>query len=237
MRTTEQLTEELHRRMKARGRRKALRRTCALGAPAAAACLAAPLLLAILCLRRGARRNMIFLLADMTACLFSAYVSAYAAGLSGADVTAASHEIAPAVEEAVKFLPLLFYLMVFEPEKKSAVNGALLVSVGFATFENVCFLTSYGTSDLPRLLIRGFGTGAMHVVGGMVVATGLFFLQERSSLRAMETFAMLCFVTTFHAVFNVLVAQTGAVFWIGAAFPLTLLLAWLAFFRRRIDLS
>lgn len=200
-------------------------------------CLAAPLLLAILCLRRDARRYLIFLLAGMTACLFSAYVSAYAAGVAGADVAAASHEIAPAVEEIIKFLPLLFYLMVFDPEKRSAINGALLVAVGFATFENVCFLAAYGTSDLPRLLIRGFGTGAMHVVCGMVVATGLFFLWDRTWLRAVGAFALLCFVTTFHAVFNVFVAQTGAVFWIGSAIPLMLLLAWLLFFRKRIDLS
>ena len=68
-------------------------------------CLAAPLLLAILCLRRDARRYLIFLLAGMTACLFSAYVSAYAAGVAGADVAAASHEIAPAVEEIIKNEP------------------------------------------------------------------------------------------------------------------------------------
>ena len=201
------------------------------------ACLAAPLLLAILCLRRDSRRDLIFLLAGMTACLFSAYVTSYAAGLAGANAASASHEIAPAVEETVKFLPLLFYLMVFEPEKKSAVNSALLVAVGFATFENVCFLTSYGTSDLPRLLIRGFGTGAMHVVGGIAVATGVFFLWERAWLRAVGGLALLGFVTTFHAVFNVFAAQTGAVFWIGCAFPLTLLLAWLLLLRSRIDPS
>ncbi len=200
-------------------------------------CLTAPLLLAIFCLRRDIRRSLIFLLAGMTACLFSAYVSTYAAGLTGTDAAEASHEIAPAVEEIIKFLPLLFYLMVFEPEKKSAINGSLMIAIGFATFENVCFLTSYGTSDLLRLLIRGFGTGAMHVVCGMVVATGIFFLWNRTWLRrAVGVFALLCFVTTFHAVFNVFVSQTGAVFWIGTAFPLTLLLAWLLLFRRRIDL-
>ena len=139
-------------------------------------CLAAPLLLAILCLKADARRNLIFLLSGMTACLFSAYVSAYLSGVAGIDAITASHEIAPAVEETLKSLPLLFYLLVFEPEKKSAISGALLVAVGFATFENVCFLTSYGTSELLRLAIRGFGTGAMHVVCGMVVAVGLLFL-------------------------------------------------------------
>ena len=200
-------------------------------------CLAAPLLLAILCLRQSGRRGLSFLLAGMTSCLLSAYISAYLAGAAGVDLLTASHEIAPAVEEIMKSLPLLFYLLVFEPEKKSALNGALLVAVGFATFENVCFLTSYGASELLRLMIRGFGTGAMHVVCGMVVAVGLFYLWDQVWLRAIGAFALLCFVITFHAVFNVFDNQTGAVFWIGSAIPLTVVLVYVAFFRRRIRLS
>ena len=200
-------------------------------------CLAAPLLLAIVCLRREGRRALIFLLAGMTVCLCSAYVSAFFAGVTGIDVITASHGIAPVVEEVIKFLPVLFYLLVFEPKKNRAISAALLVAVGFATFENVCFLTSYGTEDLLRLLIRGFGTGAMHVVCGMVVAMGLFFLWDRAWLRAVGVFALLCFVIQFHAVFNVLVNQTGPVFWIGTAIPMTIVLAYVLFFRRKLDLS
>ncbi len=199
-------------------------------------CLGAPVFLAILCLRRDARRHLIFLFAGMTACLLSAYVSAYLTGVTGTDVAAASHEIAPAVEECVKFLPLLFYLIVFTPEKKNTVSGALLVAVGFATFENACFLASYGTSDLLRLLIRGFGTGAMHVVCGIVMSIGLVFLWDQAWLRAAGGFALLCFVTTVHAVFNVLVSQSGPGFWTGSAIPLTLVLVYLFFFRRKNEL-
>ena len=200
-------------------------------------CLAAPLFLAILCLRKDTRRSLIFLLAGMTTCLLSAYVSAYVAGVTGTDAASASHEISPAVEEIMKLLPLLFYLLVFQPERKYAISAALLVAVGFATFENVCFLTSYGTADLLRLLIRGFGTGAMHVVCGMVVAVGLFLLWDQIWLRMVGAFALLCFVVTFHAVFNVLVNQTGIVFWIGGAAPLLMVMVYLLFLRKRIDLS
>lgn len=200
-------------------------------------CLAAPLLLAILCLRRGGRRALIFLLAGMTACLFSSYVSTYFAGVTGTDLITAAHEISPAVEEIMKSLPLLFFLLVFEPDKKVAITGALLVAVGFATFENVCFLTSNGTSELLRLVIRGFGTGAMHVVCGMIMAIGLFYLWDQVWLRIVGSFALLCLVITFHAVFNVFVNQAGAVFWIGSLIPLTVMLIYLVFFRKKIDLS
>lgn len=38
----------------------------------------------------------------------------------------------------------------------------------FATFENVCYLTQNGAGQFVYLLIRGFGTGAMHIVCGSV---------------------------------------------------------------------
>ncbi len=199
-------------------------------------CLAAPLLLAVLCVGDDGRRNLLFLLAGMTSCLLSAYISAYLAAAAGVDPVAASHEIAPVVEEVMKALPMLFYLMVFERRRKRAITGALLLSVGFATFENVCFLTSYGADELLRLAIRGFGTGAMHVVCGMAVAVGISFLWDKLWLRAVGGTALLCFVISFHAVFNVFVNQTGAVFWAGSLIPTAMVALYLLFFRRRMSL-
>ena len=197
-------------------------------------CLAAPLLLAVICMRKEARRSLSFILSGMTSCLLSAYVSTFLAGVSNCDLAAASYEISPVVEEIMKLLPLLFYLLVFEPEEKTVISGALMISVGFATFENVCFLTSYGTSEFFRLVIRGFGTGAMHVVSGMVIATGMFFLWDQKRLRLVGVFALLCFVITFHAIFNIFVNQNGAIFWIGALIPLVTVLSYLIFFRKKI---
>ena len=199
-------------------------------------CLAAPLLLAVICMRKEARRSLSFILSGMTSCLLSAYVSTFLAGVSNSDLAAASYEISPVVEEIMKLLPLLFYLLVFEPEEKTVISGALMISVGFATFENVCFLTSYGTSEFFRLVIRGFGTGAMHVVSGMVIATGLFFLWDQKRLRLVGVFALLCFVITFHAIFNIFVNQSGAIFWIGAMIPLVTVLSYLIFFRKKITM-
>ena len=112
-----------------------------------------------------------------------------------------------------------------------------MVAVGFATFENVCFLTSYGTSDLLHILIRGFGTGAMHVVCGMVIAVSLFHLWDKEWLQIMGGFALLCFVITFHALFNILVNQTGIVFWIGSLIPLTVMLLYWFILRKKIGIK
>ena len=199
-------------------------------------CLAAPLLLAILCLKGNWRRALSFLLSGMTCCLCSAYISSFFAGISGISSGVALHAISPAVEEIVKFLPVLFYILLFEPKKDDSISGIILVAVGFATFENVCFLTSYGTSELIRLIIRGFGTGAMHVFCGVLLSVGIFYLWDRTDLRILGVFAVLCSAITFHAIFNIMVSSPGISTWIGSAVPLTLILCILIFFSQSIDM-
>ena len=200
-------------------------------------CLAAPILVAIMCLRNEGRRSLSFVLAGMTSCLLSAYVSTFLAGVTGIAQQAAAYEIAPVVEEIMKGMPILFFILIFEPDRRVVIIGTLKVSIGFATFENVCFLTSYGTSDFMRLMIRGFGTGAMHVVCGMIVAIGLYYLWDHIWLRVVGAFALLCFVITFHAIFNIFVNQNGTIFWIGALIPMAVVITYLAFFRRKINMS
>lgn len=200
-------------------------------------CLASPIFLAVLCLRKEGRRILAFILAGMTVCLLSAYISTYLAGVAGIDQAEAAWEIVPVVEEIMKLLPLALFILVFEPEKKVAITGALYVAVGFTTFENVCYLTSYGSAGLLRVLIRGFGTGALHVMCGMIVSVGLYYLWDQAWLRTVGAFTLLCFVITLHAIFNILVNQPGAVFWIGSAIPISCIFAYLALLRKQIDLT
>ncbi|MCR4709455.1 MAG: PrsW family intramembrane metalloprotease [Clostridiales bacterium] len=200
-------------------------------------CMIAPLLIAAIILKGEGRRVLVFSVAGMTTCLLSAYISAFAAGVVGMDAVMASYEISPVTEEAMKFAPVLIYILIFRPDKKHAILGALMTAVGFATFENACFIAANGTDKLLQLLIRGFATGAMHVVCGMIVAIGLYFLLDQIWIKIAGTFALLCLVITLHAVFNMLVIQTSVVFWIGCAIPMMILAVFLAFFREKIDIS
>ena len=197
-------------------------------------CLAAPLIVAIVCLKGRRRRTMLFFLAGMTACLAASYISTFLAMLHGADVTLASIEISPMVEEILKLAPVLFYLLVLEPEKRELTGAMLMVAVGFATFENVCYLTGHGSAHLLRLLIRGFGAGAMHVVSGMIVGMGLYVLRDRLYLRFAGTAGLLALAITYHAIYNLLVAQSGATARIGYLFPILTVLFVLIFGRNRL---
>ena len=76
--------------------------------------MASPLLIAALCMGKRQTRVFLFCLAGMGSCLLSAYINTFFTALYSADTFAATAEIAPVVEEVMKLLPLLFYLLVFK---------------------------------------------------------------------------------------------------------------------------
>ena len=46
----------------------------------------------------------------------------------------------------MKLLPLVFYLLVFEPEGDKIKAAAITIALSFATFENVCYLIQNGAA-------------------------------------------------------------------------------------------
>ena len=183
-------------------------------------CLAVPLLIAVFCSGKRMRQLLLFLIGGMTACLFSAYVSTFLAAVKGMDQLGASLMIAPAVEECMKLFPFIFYLAVFEPEKREMSGCVLMIAVGFATFENVCYLAQNGAESLIRLLIRGGGAGAMHVICGAIMAGGIALLWDRLWLRLAGTLGLLTVAVTYHGIYNILVSQPGTPAIIGYLIPL-----------------
>jgi RsiW-degrading membrane proteinase PrsW (M82 family) len=167
-----------------------------------------------------ARRMMIFLIVGMGACLLSSYISTFLAAVQGADYLYASLEISPLVEESIKLFPVLFYLLIFEPEAKDAANASIMTAIGFATFENVCFLMVNGADSILHLLIRGFGTGTAHVVCALFISIGIYRLWDKEWLRNVGTLALLAVAITYHGIFNILVSGSGAVAVIGYFIPI-----------------
>ena len=167
-------------------------------------CLAAPLMIAVLFLKGSNRRTMAFFLGGMVSCLLSSYISTFMAALYGLDAQSASVMLSPMVEEIMKLMPVLYYIMIFEPPKRPAAVGMVMVSLGFATFENVCYLTQNGADNVVFLLIRGFGTGAMHVVCGLVIGVGLIFLWDRIWIRVVGLVGLLALAMNYHGIYNML---------------------------------
>ncbi|MBQ1317782.1 MAG: PrsW family intramembrane metalloprotease [Lachnospiraceae bacterium] len=195
-------------------------------------CLAVPLLIAAICSLRKTRQLFLFFLAGMTACLLSSYISTFLAASAGAGQLAATLTITPPVEEFMKLFPFLFYLLVFEPKKEQVSGCMLMIAAGFATFENVCYLTQNGASSLLHLLIRGFGAGAMHVACGAILAGGMILLWDRIWLRLAGAVGLLSVAITYHGIYNILVSQQGAAAIVGYLFPVVSVAAGVILIRR-----
>ncbi|MBR4470205.1 MAG: PrsW family intramembrane metalloprotease [Erysipelotrichaceae bacterium] len=183
-------------------------------------CLAAPLLIAVICLNRLGRPMVLFVFAGMTVCLLSSYISTFLAAAYHIDLITASITISPIVEETMKLLPVLYYLLVFEPDVNRIPACVILIAMGFATFENVCYLVQNDTMQFTNLLIRGFGTGAMHVVCGTFLFIGFSLFWDKVWLRAAGTVGLLAVAVTFHGIYNMLVLQDGIIATIGYLIPL-----------------
>ena len=194
-------------------------------------CLSAPLLIAALFFRGSNRRIMIFFLMGMVSCLLSSYISTFVAAINEVDPVPASIGISPTVEEIMKMMPVLYYILIFEPSKRSAGNAIVTVALGFATLENVCYLTQNGADNVIFLLIRGFGTGAMHMVCGLIISIGLFYLWERIWIRVAGMTGLLVLSMNYHGIYNMLVSQEGVTAYIGYFIPLITVIMVLTFWK------
>ena len=195
-------------------------------------CMASPLLVAALCMGRRRLRFFLFGVAGMGVCLLSAYINTFLAAVYQTDALAATVEIAPVVEEVMKLLPLLFYLLVFEPRVEQIKIAAVITALSFATFENVCYLIQNGAGHFSFIFFRGIGTGAMHVICGAIVGGGLAYVWRRMWLKIAGTCGLLGAVITFHAIYNLLIAYGGAAQYIAYLLPVLILTAGKSLARR-----
>ena len=187
-------------------------------------CLAIPLILSLFFTGGRARSFTVFVVAGMSSCLLSAYVSSFFMGYCGADAQQAVIEITPVCEEIIKLLPLLFYLLIFDPQPKELPGAALAIAVGFATFENVCYLTENGAADFRLLLIRGISAGALHILCGALSGYGVSHVFRRPWLALTGTVGVLGACIGFHGIYNLLITGEGAWKMAGYLFPSALII-------------
>ena len=103
--------------------------------------------------------------------------------------------------------------------------AAITVALAFATFENVCYLIQNGADRFSFIFFRGFGTGAMHVLCGLIVGGGLAYTWQRTWLKIAGTCGLLGAAITLHAIYNLLIAYGGAAQYIAYALPVLLVAA------------
>ena len=182
-------------------------------------CIAIPLLIAILFIGASTRRFLLNFVMGMVVCLLSAYVSGFINYMTGIGSEDMAVFYSPLIEEILKLLPLLFYLFVFEPELDKLFTAALGLGLGFATFENCCYILSSGASDVTYILIRGMAVGVMHLVCAIVLVLGLNTARYFKVLSLPGVVGALSLSMIFHGLYNVLVSQDGISSYLGYSIP------------------
>ena len=195
-------------------------------------CMAVPLILTLLFVRGGVRQFVISFLMGMAACLLGAYVSGFVDAVYGLGLEDTAIFISPVTEEMMKFLPLLFCFLMFDPEDDRLFHAAIGIGVGFASFENVCSMISSGTESLSFLLIRGLAVGIMHIVSVFALVLGLVIAKRFKALRLASMAGALSVSMLFHGIYNLLVSQPGFTSAIGYILPVVTALILFCAYRR-----
>lgn len=112
--------------------------------------------------------------------------------------------VAPAVEEAVKFIPIL--LLLRAGRIGFVIDAAICgfaAGAGFALVENVYYLSSVADGGAALWVVRGFGTAILH--GGTTAIAAMLakvLLQQSDTAALRMTVPALLVAIAFHALFN-----------------------------------
>jgi RsiW-degrading membrane proteinase PrsW (M82 family) len=194
-------------------------------------CMAVPLLLTLFFVKDNARQFVLNFLLGMAACLLGAYVSGFLDVATGMGVEDTAVFISPFTEETMKFLPLLFYFLMFEPQDDRLFHAAVGIGAGFASYENVCSMVSSGAGSLGFLMIRGLAVGVMHIVSVFALMLGLVIARRLKAMRFASVVGALSLSMLFHGTYNLPVSKPGITSAIGYVLPLATAVILLSVYR------
>lgn len=183
-------------------------------------CIAVPLFVSVFFLKKSARRFVTAFLIGMVICLIAAYIGGFMEYVSKMTADETAVFLSPIIEEIMKLLPILFYLVMFIPESGDLMLFSVGIGAGFATFENCCYILSSGAGSLPYILIRGLAVGVMHIVCALMLSLALVLLKKFKALSFSGIVGALSLSMIFHALYNLLVSESGVSSYIGYAMPL-----------------
>ena len=167
---------------------------------------AAPLLVTLFVCKDKARTLLMFLFMGMVICLFCGEFSGAIMNLLPFDYKYYTSNFTPLFEEIFKAIPILVYVFLYKPKKRTILECSVLVGVGFAVLENAFILGGMASAvSVTDALIRGFGAGMMHCLTTFMVGYGMTFVHIKRKLFYTGTTALLAVATVYHSVYNTLV--------------------------------
>lgn len=183
-------------------------------------CIAVPFLVSLLFVRGEVRQYTTAFLLGMGASLIAAYITGFLSLIARVTENDASVFLSPMVEELLKMLLLLFFMIMLEPAERTLVMLAVAIGAGFATFENCCYILSFGAESLTYIMIRGMAVGVMHIVSILALSIWFIFAKRMKVFSFPAVSGGMAVSMIFHAIYNLLVSKAGVTRVIGYLLPL-----------------
>lgn len=200
-------------------------------------CMIVPLLVMLPFLPVKSRRLFIGLILGMAMCLFGAYLNGFFGEYLEMNADEIAKYIAPIVEELMKMLPIMIYLLLLQPTISDLFAFSVVIGAGFATFENCCYIVFNGAQLFSFILIRGLAVGIMHVACGLALGMGASLIMRDRRTMIPGTIGAFSFAMTIHALYNLLVSVEGVPTYIGYSIPIIALIIIYFMWNRQKNLS
>lgn len=197
-------------------------------------CIAVPFLASLPFLRREGRHFVAAFLIGMGMCLIAAYVSGFLSSSAVIDENNASVFISPVIEEFMKLLSLLLFIIIVSPKDRMLIMYAVGIGVGFATFENCCYIMTFGAASMTYIAIRGFAAGIMHIVSILSLSLWIVITRRLNVFSFSAAAGGLGAAMIFHALYNLLVSEPGISSIIGYILPVITSVLLYRIYRNRI---
>lgn len=183
-------------------------------------CITIPLIVSLFFVKNEVRWYVAAFILGMVMCLLAAYISGYINALTGMGEADTRTFISPVIEEFMKMLPLISFMVLLSLPEKNLTMFAVAIGAGFATFENCCYVLSLGAGSLRMILIRGMAVGVMHIVSILAMSVWLQTARQLNAFSFSAVVGGLAIAMIFHAIYNLLVSASGVFTVIGYLLPL-----------------
>ena len=184
-------------------------------------CIAVPLLLLMTLMDARSRLLTGFMLVGMLTAASAYEINSTVQVMFWMTGQEVSVRAAPVIEELLKAVPILFYSVVVNDDRKILLPLSMAVGIGFAILENAYLLTAYiDQVTISWALVRGLSTSLSHGLCTLTVGYGMSFVRKQKKLFYTGIFGLLSLAMTFHAVFNLLIQSQYD--WIGMGLPILL---------------
>lgn len=183
-------------------------------------CIVAPFLVALWFVKGEVRQYLTAFLLGMGGSLMAAYIGGYFGTILEMGQNDTSIFISPMVEETMKLLMLILFLVLINPGDRSLVMLSVAIGTGFATFENCCYILSFGADSLSYIIIRGLAVGVMHIVSVLSLAMWIICIKWLKAVSLSGIIGGLSLAMIYHSIYNLLVSESGLSRVIGYVLPI-----------------